>query len=316
MSCFSPPAPVSALAMLCYHVKKAGTGSVVLHQRRQLCLWARLHYKEQTTCDKHPFLPEPPLKTTEEKTELAYPFSNCLKSPVALPHLSAWAKCHQAPQGHEEDMSGSPTLSHKLSVMSRGEHNFAMTAARLAGAPDSVYAASSNWRIWSDKTCFPPCQRVFSVPWRKSGYQTAGAMWGLLSFPFSPLRCSVSSWAAGPEHANPEPVSQQDLCHKDWIILLAHTLWTVWQDKRNQSPAFISALWGQLPRCSSGDLTLWVPGPRALPGVGMRYINTQLCQAGSCRHMKLPRVPLAAIMHSFTNIQLLNSLSYSEAKML
>lgn len=225
MSCFSPPAPVSALAMLCYHVKKAGTGSVVLHQRRQLCLWARLQYKEQTTRDKHPFLPEPPLKTTEEKTELAYPFSNCLKSPVALPHLSAWAKCHQAPQGHEEDMSGSLSLSLSFT-----------NSALSAEGNTTLQWQLQDWLVLLTLSMLHPATGEFGEtkpvshlargcsvsPWRKSGYQTAGAMWGLLSFPFSPLRCSVSCWAAGPEHANPEPVSQQDLCHKDWIILLAH----------------------------------------------------------------------------------------------
>lgn len=82
-------------------------------------------------------------------------------------------------------MSGSPSLFHKLSVISRGEHNSAMRAARLAGAPDSVYAASSNWRIWSDKM-FPTLPEGVQCPLEEVWLPDSRSHVGAPFFPFLP----------------------------------------------------------------------------------------------------------------------------------
>lgn len=158
--------------------------------------------------------------------------------------------------------------------------------------------------------------RVLSVPWRKkTGYQTAGAF---LSLSLSTeMQCFKSGSRTRPCKSRaaclPRGLVSQILDHSPSCSHIRNCV----TGQKKPKPAFISALWVQLPTCAPQGI--WACGCLAhepFQGLVWDTLNTQLCQAGRCRHMKLPSVPRAATVHSFKNIQLLNSITYSGAKIL
>lgn len=218
----------------------------------------------------------------------------------------------QAPQGRGGHVW--QPLSFRNSTLWTVEYNFCNDSCK-SRCCSWLYAAS-NIEAFGVTKSFPPWPEGVQCPLEEDWLADSRSYMDSFSSP------SSSHWdavyqvpRAGPDHANPElPVSQQDLCHKDQIILLAHTLWTVWQHKRKESPAFISAPWVQLPTCAPQGT--WAQGCLVHEPYQEQVWDTLNTALPSWKHIKLPSVPLAAIMHSFKNIQLLSSISYSGAKIL
>lgn len=155
--------------------------------RGDSCIWGLdCNTREQRACDKHPFLPEPPLKISEEKRKLSS--SSPLKLPQE-PNCSATAECLScrppSPSGtwggHVwRPLSVSVSLCLSLRVMSRVEQ-LCNDSCTTACAPDSVCAVSTYWSIWSGKICFPPWPEGVQCPLEDDCRSHVGSF----SFPFS-----------------------------------------------------------------------------------------------------------------------------------
>lgn len=219
--------------------------------RGDSCIWGLdCNTREQRACDKHPFLPEPPLKISEEKRKLSS--SSPLKLPQE-PNCSATAECLScrppSPSGtwggHVwRPLSVSVSLCLSLRVMSRVEQ-LCNDSCTTACAPDSVlYPLIGAFGV--AKSVSHLGLRVFSVPWR----MTAGAMWA----PFLSLSLPTQRQCIKSPGSRTRPCKSRAACLPTGLVSQrldnSWSLWAVWQDRRNWSPAFISALWGQLPTCA------------------------------------------------------------------
>lgn len=171
-------------------------------------------------------------------------------------------------------------------------------------------------KIWLFPTLARGCSESCGGRLATREQELHGLLFPPLSFP-TEMQC-IESLGSRTRPCKSRAVSQQELYYGDQIILLlTYTLWTVWQHRRSWSPAFISALWIQLPTCAPQGV--WAYGclvHEPYPVQVWDPLKTQLCQTGRGRYMKLLSAPWAAILNSFKNMQLLNSISYSQAKIL
>lgn len=182
--------------MLCYHVKKAGTRPLVLHQRRQLYLWPRMQNKVAGNLWQTSF-PTGSIQNQHKNLwgEMVLSSRCLLKLPqepdcfdtwVLRAHLSAWATGHQAPWGHKEDTSESPSLSPEVSLMNRVEYNFCN------------HSCESTWCSWlcsccspvagafgvAKSDCFPPWPEGVQHPLEEGWLPDSRSYVGSLFFPF------------------------------------------------------------------------------------------------------------------------------------
>lgn len=114
--------------------------------------------------------------------------------------------------------------------------------------------------------------RAFSVPWRKAGYQQQEPG----RHRCHPAECSLDSSsgsAAGTNSAPPTPTGFASPS-SDHSPSCSHFMNHVTGQKKLKLCINFCPLCTASNMCSSGNFSLWMPGPRILPSLGIRYIKS------------------------------------------